>query len=522
MTKVVVFYNPYLPELKITVNGRRLAEYSVLMSYRHQHFSRWGCELFTELYREINADYEVVCISNDFVCGQLEAMAENDPHCVSFSSEPLPFCEDVYGRLAKLEMLGCEESENAICIPLINASEYDDMTSAVFEILGEQGIFEECDEGLEWSECPLVELVLTPARSAYDLPCSVPCIFALCNSDRDRVSAHSEAPTYALVMGTETKFIRKSGNVLFFSVDPDDIGSFMISVIEEEVLCAVLSQMSYEFPSEAMEFLTDAEKEELRLVCEASAVCNVTLPTECFVGRTSDPSPEIYPSDSGIEWRVVSSAPEIIDMENGLLVPKMAGAAEIALYVGNDPYPSAEARVNVRDIALISCITTFPENLYMPVGEKSRVDIRVIPENAENRNEIVWDSSDTSVAEIDESTGVITAISSGKCVITASTPETSCRVNVWVRPRLEEISCPGGVIELGAGEQTEWSYTVVPHDAYGVDLLRVVSTDSTVAEYRGGYIVARNNGCCKICVKDASGTVLCESNVFVRRGRNGR
>ena len=522
MNQVVVFYNPYLPELKITVNGKRLAEYSSLISYRHQRFSKWGCELYTELYREINEEYEVTCISNDFICSQLEEMALNAPHCLSFSSQPLPLGEDVYERLERLELLGGEAVEAPVCIPIINASEYDDMTSAVFEILGEQGIFEECDDGLSWSDCPLVELVLTPARSAYDLPYSVPCIFALCNSDRDRVSSHSDAPTYALVMGTETKFIRRSGNVLFFSVDPDDIGQFMISVIEEEVLCSALSQMSYEFPSDAMSFLTDIEKEELRLICEASPVCNAVLPTECFVGRTVELRPEIYPSDAGIEWRVVSSEPEVIDMENGLLVPRAAGMAILALYVGNDPYPSAESRVNVRDIALISCMTAFPENLYMPEGEKNRVDIRVIPENAENKNEILWDSSDPSIAEIDANTGVVTSKASGKCIITASTPEVSCRVTVYVRPRLEEITCPGGVFELNVGEQKEWHYRVVPADAYGVDMLRVVSSDSTIAEYRGGYVVGKNSGCCRISVKDANGSVLCESSIFVKRGRGAR
>lgn len=36
MNQVVVFYNPFLPELKISVNGKKLSPYSSLMSFQHQ------------------------------------------------------------------------------------------------------------------------------------------------------------------------------------------------------------------------------------------------------------------------------------------------------------------------------------------------------------------------------------------------------------------------------------------------------------------------------------------------------
>ena len=90
MNQVVVFYNPFLPELKISVNGKKLSPYSSLMSFQHQRLEKWSDCLFTELYREVNSDYEMLCVSNEFTCEWLEELAHRSSHCISFMSQSYP------------------------------------------------------------------------------------------------------------------------------------------------------------------------------------------------------------------------------------------------------------------------------------------------------------------------------------------------------------------------------------------------------------------------------------------------
>lgn len=90
MNQVVVFYNPFLPELKISVNGKKLSPYSSLMSFQHQRLEKWSDCLFSELYREVNSDYEMFCVSNEFTCEWLEELANRNAHCISFVSQALP------------------------------------------------------------------------------------------------------------------------------------------------------------------------------------------------------------------------------------------------------------------------------------------------------------------------------------------------------------------------------------------------------------------------------------------------
>jgi len=520
MNRVVVFYNPFLPELKISVNGKKLSPYSSLMSFQHQRIEKWSDCLFAELYREVNSDYEMTCVSVEFVCEWLEELAIRNPHCISFSSEPLPLDKNVYERFDKLETLGGDEADDSVIIPMVNVSDNDEMTSAVYEVLEEQGIFEDIsDDGITWTDCPLVTVEIKSFDTRDELPYEAPVVVALCGSEDDYIELDTDAPIYALVMGTETRFIKRQGSKFYFSVDPDDIGKMLLGIIEEEALCPLLSSLSYNFPESSKAFLTESELEDLELICQASPKCNISIPQVVDIGRTFELTAQIFPSDCNLDLRFLTDSSDVAYINDGTLYPRSPGLTEISVYLGDDPYPVLEQTVKVRSRTLINDIVLFPSTLYMPVGGESQLTVSLIPENAENREEIRWRSDDHSVATVDFSTGLITAIDCGHCSVTAYTKEASKKVYVEVKPPIEDIVCPCSFIEVGTGEQKEWKYRTVPENAYGKDLLRVVSSDKNIAEYRGGYIIGKNPGDCKIYIKDQSGSVSFELKVLVKKNK---
>lgn len=519
MNQIVVFYNPFLPELKIAVNGKKLSPYSSLMSFQHQRLEKWSDCLFTELYREVNSDYEMLCVSTEFACEWLEELANRNQHCVAFSSQPLPLDANVYERLDKLELLGCDDVEESIVIPIVNVSNDDGMSDAVYEVLEEQGIFEDVSpDGIIWSDCPLVTMEINPF-DADDIPYDTPVVVALCSSEDDYIRLDTDAPVYALVMGTETRFIRRQGSKLFFSVDPDDIGKILLGIIEEEVLCPMVSHLSYEFPAQSKEFLTESEKEDLELVCQASPMCHVAVPQVCDVGRAVELNAQIFPSGSEIKIRIISDSTNVIDVEDDVLLPRSAGTAEVSVFIGDDPYPVATELIKVRQRNLITDIKLFPSVLYMPVGGESELTVTIVPDDAENKDEIRWSSDDHSIATVDFNTGIISAKACGRCSITAYTAETSKRVSLEVQPDIDDIICPCSFLELAVGEQKEWKYQIIPENAYGIDFLRIASSDKNVAEYRGGYVLGKNVGDCKIYIKNQSGSISRELKVSVRKSK---
>ena len=55
--------------------------------------------------------------------------------------------------------------------------------------------------------------------------------------------------------------------------------------------------------------------------------------------------------------------------------------------------------------------------------------------------------------------------------------------------------------------------------AYGGDFIRAVSSDKNVAEYRGGYIIGKGIGECKIFIKSENGSISRELRVTVKKNR---
>lgn len=519
MNQVVVYYNPYLPELKISVNGKMISRYSALMSFRHQRLEQWCDSLFAELYREVNSDYEVLCVSNEFSCAWLGELAQRNSHCLGFESQPLPLGASVYERLEKLELLGYEEQKHVV-IPVLNASNDEAMTSAVYEILEEQGVFADASpEGVSLYDCPLITVELRTCRYSEDIPRGSPFALVLCSKEDDYINLNGDLPVYALVMGTEVSYLGRQNAMAMFSIDPDEIGNVILNIIAEEALCPLLSQMSYRFPADAMALLTESEREDLQLVCAAAPVCNVSLPEVCDLGRNVKLEIQVIPGDAETPVRVESDEQSVLTVVDDILMPAAVGTAEIAVFVGSDPYPVASEMIRVRQRKLIADISLFPSALCMPEAGSGSVKVTVAPADAENTDEIRWESSDSSVASVDSQTGEITAHACGRCQITALTQEASESVWLEVQPEIEDIVLPGSYVELGVGEQKPWRYQVLPENAYGADTLRVISSDKNIADYRGGYVIGKGIGECRIFIKTQNGSHSRELRVTVRRGR---
>lgn len=86
------------------------------------------------------------------------------------------------------------------------------------------------------TSCPLTTVEIKPFDANDELPYDAPVVVALCESEDDYIRLDTDAPIYALVMGTETRFIKRQGTKLYFSVDPDDIGKLLLGKDAEDTL----------------------------------------------------------------------------------------------------------------------------------------------------------------------------------------------------------------------------------------------------------------------------------------------
>lgn len=104
------------------------------------------------------------------------------------------------------------------------------------------------------------------------------------------------------------------------------------------------------------------------------------------------------------------------------------------------------------------------EEIGLAVGETKQLNAKVLPENAVDRS-VVWSSSDTSVAVVNED-GYVTGMKEGTAVITAESAhgyKDSCIVNVSPGPSSVQLSL--SKMAIVAGESKQLFATVYPINA---------------------------------------------------------
>ena len=521
MNQVVLLYNPFLPELKVSINSMAVSDYSALTSFRNSRFSDWCGEIFREIYREVNGPFEMKCVSDAFICGCIEKMAQDFEYCTSFTSEPLPLGSSVNERLAVLEKLGCSAHRDMV-IPVYDACRSRTMVPAVFDILSEEGLFSVYGDVPEWEESPLSSVFLREIESDYDITGKTCTVLAFCETLNDRISLNGNYDIYALVMGTETRFIKKNGRCIYFEADPDALSELIMDIIEENELSAYLSEVSADFERENASFLSAAEKGKLALVCEGFPVCTMSLPCEIDAGREYEIEYKVLPEDADVRIRFNIDRPELISAGEKSIKGLRAGRANVMAFFGDDPYPADTKVITVLERNLIQRIGIFPSCIYVELGLAAQAKAVFDPPSAANADEIRWYSSDTQIAEIDETTGEIKGVKVGSCKVSASTCEACAQAECIVQPPVEEIWVSAASVEVKAGQYVALNFAAGPQNAYGADRIEAVSTDPSVAEYRGGYIVGHSKGECSIIIKTQDARIKREVAVRVKKKGLGR
>lgn len=174
------------------------------------------------------------------------------------------------------------------------------------------------------------------------------------------------------------------------------------------------------------------------------------------------------------------------------------------------------ASVEVTVITAVKKISFDDKSVTLIDDDTTKLTARVTPEDATDTG-VVWSSSDTSVAKVDSS-GKVTAISKGSCVITATAHDgtgASADINVYVEPHLmlsvesiywqttwgQKNGKMGVTAESYCVNKTikSFDYTVVCYNMY------TSSSSTSYLSYEGPNIKPGNSGKSKLSKSGVSG-----------------
>lgn len=137
-----------------------------------------------------------------------------------------------------------------------------------------------------------------------------------------------------------------------------------------------------------------------------------TLTLEAVVGPENATS-------KAVEW--LSSDENVATVKNGKIQTKATGPCDITCRATDSSGVKAVCHVEV--IQMVTSVTTKAQKLTIPYGSSSTVEMTFKPADATDQS-LLWASSDESICTVDAA-GVMTAVGSGDCTITATTADGS-------------------------------------------------------------------------------------------------
>ena len=255
------------------------------------------------------------------------------------------------------------------------------------------------------------------------------------------------------------------------------------------------------------------------------AVTNVSLnlnTAEMKPNETLKLTATITPSDAtykAVSWKSSDPSVATVDAEGNVKAVK-AGEATITVTTA-DGGKTAECKVTVSDAAEDVKVTdiTISGSANMTVNEKQTLSASVTPDNATNKK-VVWSSSDTTTATVDQDTGEVTALKKGTVTITATAAdgsETKKEFNINISEAVVPVTdlSVRETLELTVGQTETLEATITPSNATNKSVTWESSNSDVATVDSNGKVVAQKAGTTTITVKtaDENHTATCTVTV---------
>lgn len=164
----------------------------------------------------------------------------------------------------------------------------------------------------------------------------------------------------------------------------------------------------------------------------------------------------------------------------------------------------------------ISDIIFLDKELVLGIGKTHKMEVSFVPDNADNMNKILWTSSNSEVATVNQD-GLIVGKKLGTCLITCKAEKIveNCRVQCKAHlERIEFRNVENNKIHLIKGEEFILKIKKIPEDSIDGEL-KIISNDMFVVNASGYKLSAIDCGVTTIIITNLTNTVSRKIRVVV-------
>lgn len=215
-------------------------------------------------------------------------------------------------------------------------------------------------------------------------------------------------------------------------------------------------------------------------------------------------------SNEKLTWLSSDSKIATVD-ENGVVTGVSAGKTTITVISSNGKKATCTVEVTT-DTVEVKEIELVPDETEIGAGSMTQVAVIIKPENATNR-ELVWTSSDSSIATVDDK-GIVKGLKSGTVTITAKTKDgkvvakTTITIKTPPTPtpmQIESLSFAQSSASVKKGNTLGLTVAVEPTELSNEKLTWKSSNTEIVTVDENGVITGVNLGTATITVTSSNG-----------------
>lgn len=515
MNRVIVKYNPYLPELSVLINGYPISKYSSIKSYKHKPFVEWCTNFFDEIGSEVNDKYTLNFIGTDFENTIFEKLANENNLCVDYHYEHVEFKQDVYDRLETLKDIGDVNPVSEIKIGIW--SEDLELVDDFLQLLIQKQEYMQIDENtLLLTEYPLVKVMVKKIEFPEDfLSVQIPITLSQGEPEEDLIN-HIQSlnrSIFLISLGNQSVFKGKKVNIFYYQVNGEEATERIDEIISGAGLPLILSDRDYQFQKQVDDgtiFLTNENKEKLYQICEIEPIYKVKIPSKAYINRTFTIGIQRIP-DSNNVFYAVKSKNGCFKIEGLKITPLESGDDVLSVYANNSSVPVFSKNINIEDGSFIDNISFNASQITIPVAEERKFQLSYEPQDAVDGDEIDWHFSHPDIVEVRN--GKLYGIQPGETTLTVKAQDVEASLNISVLPHIKRIQLSKNNVILKVGEAQQINYLVVPDNAIEKDFIQIESSNEKVAVYRGGRVIGKSPGKATIFFKIGEFQCLCNVTV---------
>lgn len=231
---------------------------------------------------------------------------------------------------------------------------------------------------------------------------------------------------------------------------------------------------------------------------------------QILVNATVKPENATY---TELKWE--STRPEIATVtKEGYITADSIGETTIIVSAKDDSGGTARCDVTVTPIQATS-VTLNQSNLSLKATESFKLIATILPETTTDKN-VVWKSTDTSVATVDKS-GMVIAVALGEAEVTATCGAISASCNVIVEPTpADSILIDKTKAVLKVADTLQLNATILPETTTDKRLTWKSADESVAVVDASGKVTAISVGQTHIIVIASSGaSAMCEISVVL-------